>query len=143
MGIEPTSPAWEAGVLPMNYTCERKYYTTMNSKKQENFPCKLIIDFPEYAKTEKDPAAEQRRETWPGPLRQEIRNPFQSSHLLLFFCTFYQTFILLNPQIWQNIRENLLYHRSAHGAAIVDALRIMNDTDRQYLRVVGRSKSQK
>ena len=21
MGIEPTSPAWEAGVLPMNYTC--------------------------------------------------------------------------------------------------------------------------
>ena len=21
MGIEPTSPAWEAGVLPMNYIC--------------------------------------------------------------------------------------------------------------------------
>ena len=24
MGIEPTLPAWEAGVLPMNYTCRRR-----------------------------------------------------------------------------------------------------------------------
>ena len=33
-GIEPARPAWEAGVLPLNYTC---IYTTILS--QENFQC--------------------------------------------------------------------------------------------------------
>ena len=27
-GIEPASPAWEAGVLPMNYICACHYYST-------------------------------------------------------------------------------------------------------------------
>ena len=27
-GIEPASPAWEAGVLPMNYICVYPYYNT-------------------------------------------------------------------------------------------------------------------
>lgn len=27
-GIEPASPAWEAGVLPMNYICMYPYYST-------------------------------------------------------------------------------------------------------------------
>ena len=27
-GIEPASPAWEAGVLPMNYICVYSYYNT-------------------------------------------------------------------------------------------------------------------
>ena len=26
-GIEPASPAWEAGVLPLDYACERIYYS--------------------------------------------------------------------------------------------------------------------
>ena len=37
MGIEPTRPAWKAGVLPLNYTCiflppvsSRNYYITFN-----------------------------------------------------------------------------------------------------------------
>ena len=31
-GIEPASPAWEAGVLPMNYICINMfYYSTKNS----------------------------------------------------------------------------------------------------------------
>ena len=31
MGIEPTRPAWKAGVLPLNYTrafCDTRYYST-------------------------------------------------------------------------------------------------------------------
>ena len=30
-GIEPASPAWEAGVLPMNYIClsDKKYSSTL------------------------------------------------------------------------------------------------------------------
>ena len=35
MGIEPTRPAWEAGVLPLNYTREQIQYTTLFSEKQE------------------------------------------------------------------------------------------------------------
>ena len=38
MGIEPTSTAWEAVVLPMNYirmTC--MYYNTFQTKMQEDF----------------------------------------------------------------------------------------------------------
>ena len=34
MGIEPTRPAWKAGILPLNYTrmldCQPKYITTMS-----------------------------------------------------------------------------------------------------------------
>lgn len=37
-GVEPASPAWEAGVLPMNYICilnnHRKYYNTNPLKMQ-------------------------------------------------------------------------------------------------------------
>ena len=29
-GIEPASPAWEAGVLPMNYICTCSYYSIRN-----------------------------------------------------------------------------------------------------------------
>ena len=28
-GIEPPYPAWEAGVLPLNYTCEQFHYSTI------------------------------------------------------------------------------------------------------------------
>ena len=31
MGIEPTRPAWKAGILPLNYTrtfCDTRYYST-------------------------------------------------------------------------------------------------------------------
>ena len=28
MGIEPTSQPWEGRVLPMNYTCERRYFNS-------------------------------------------------------------------------------------------------------------------
>ena len=35
MGIEPTRPAWEAGVLPLNYTREQGQYTTLSAEKQE------------------------------------------------------------------------------------------------------------
>ena len=38
MGIEPTSKAWEALILPMNYTCER-YYSIKKKRK-----CKLNTD---------------------------------------------------------------------------------------------------
>jgi hypothetical protein len=31
-GIEPASPAWEAGVLPMNYICACLYYSISDSK---------------------------------------------------------------------------------------------------------------
>ena len=37
MGIEPTLPAWEAGILPLNYTRKRLfawYYTTATWEKQ-------------------------------------------------------------------------------------------------------------
>ena len=33
MGIEPTYPAWKAGVLPLNYTRERMLYYHINLKK--------------------------------------------------------------------------------------------------------------
>lgn len=37
-GVEPASPAWEAGVLPMNYICisnnHKKYYNTNPLKMQ-------------------------------------------------------------------------------------------------------------
>lgn len=38
-GIEPASPAWEAGVLPMNYICIRygKYYTAVLFEMQGFF----------------------------------------------------------------------------------------------------------
>ena len=41
MGIEPTYPAWEAGVLPMNYI--RDYFITIaqsRGKGKENFHVK-------------------------------------------------------------------------------------------------------
>ena len=38
MGIEPTSTAWEAVVLPMNYIrMTEEYYSTFRRKKQEKF----------------------------------------------------------------------------------------------------------
>lgn len=39
-GIEPSSQAWEARILPMNYTrmviIDEKYYTIFYKKKQDN-----------------------------------------------------------------------------------------------------------
>ena len=32
-GVEPVSPAWEAGVLPMNYICEILSYFTKQKEK--------------------------------------------------------------------------------------------------------------
>lgn len=38
MGIEPTSQAWEAGILPMNYTrISLRYYSTTGKEMQEEF----------------------------------------------------------------------------------------------------------
>ena len=40
MGIEPTRPAWKAGVLPLNYTrtfCDGDYYSTLPPSRQEIF----------------------------------------------------------------------------------------------------------
>ena len=44
MGIEPTRPAWKAGVLPLNYTCiflplvsSRNYYITFYNVCQQKF----------------------------------------------------------------------------------------------------------
>ena len=42
MGIEPTYPAWKAGVLPLNYTCTKlslyyKALITLSSKKNSPF----------------------------------------------------------------------------------------------------------
>ena len=37
MGIEPTYPAWEAGVLPMNYIRVQEYYSTSRKEMQEDF----------------------------------------------------------------------------------------------------------
>ena len=34
-GIEPPSQAWEACILPMNYTCEQRYYIPSKKKNQE------------------------------------------------------------------------------------------------------------
>ena len=41
MGIEPTYPAWKAGVLPLNYTRvkDKNYYNTLFEK------CKRKFDF--------------------------------------------------------------------------------------------------
>ncbi len=36
-GIEPAYSAWEADTLPLSYTCERIYYTTLF------FVCQVII----------------------------------------------------------------------------------------------------
>ena len=35
MGIEPTSQPWEGRVLPMNYTCERVYFTAFAFLRQD------------------------------------------------------------------------------------------------------------
>jgi hypothetical protein len=35
MGIEPTLSAWEAEVLPLNYTRKQEYYTIKKSVRQE------------------------------------------------------------------------------------------------------------
>lgn len=37
MGIEPTYPAWEAGVLPMNYIRKHCDYNTADSELQVDF----------------------------------------------------------------------------------------------------------
>ena len=34
MGIEPISPAWKAGILPMYYTCIATQLTRRNTKPQ-------------------------------------------------------------------------------------------------------------
>ena len=43
-GIEPASPAWEAGVLPMNYTCIN-YNVYYNTTRCQNQCCFLTGDF--------------------------------------------------------------------------------------------------
>ena len=39
MGIEPTCPAWKAGVLPLNYTCT----TAMNNRGDRIRTCGLLV----------------------------------------------------------------------------------------------------
>ena len=37
MGIEPTYPAWKAGVLPLNYTCEKdERFISAQSRNRTN-----------------------------------------------------------------------------------------------------------
>jgi hypothetical protein len=38
MGIEPTLPAWEAGVLPLNYTRTAKKYRNYNLQQNILYP---------------------------------------------------------------------------------------------------------
>ena len=52
MGIEPTQPAWKAGVLPLNYTRIRlipseTYHTTRNPRMSRGFftDCYSFISF--------------------------------------------------------------------------------------------------
>ena len=47
MGIEPTRPAWKAGVLPLNYTrafCDGDYYSISPPPRQEIF--RTFLAFP-------------------------------------------------------------------------------------------------
>ena len=37
MGIEPTYPAWKAGVLPLNYTCVKKCPKQESNRRHEDF----------------------------------------------------------------------------------------------------------
>ncbi len=38
MGIEPTLPAWKAGILPLNYTRKlNNWYSTHNKEKVNRF----------------------------------------------------------------------------------------------------------
>ena len=55
-----------------------------------------------------------------------------------FFC---HNFLLLNPQIGQNIPKQLPDHRRRNGSSIIDALRIIDDTKSHHLRIVCRSKT--
>lgn len=46
MGIEPTQPAWEAGVLPLNYICtnlERYLVYSMGQEKSNTSVRKLAV----------------------------------------------------------------------------------------------------
>ena len=46
MGIEPTQPAWEAGVLPLNYICtnsERYLVYSMGPEKSNTSVRKLAV----------------------------------------------------------------------------------------------------
>src|SRR5699024_10319382 len=50
-GIEPASPAWEAGILPMNYICiwHVKNYTSLSQKLQafsHRAPNSVSLDLP-------------------------------------------------------------------------------------------------
>ena len=47
MGIEPTSKAWEALVLPLNYTREDKYFS-MEFDKTGSPHSNFFADFPDY-----------------------------------------------------------------------------------------------
>jgi hypothetical protein len=39
MGIEPTQPAWEAGILPLNYTRKYEgYYIMPEAENQYQYP---------------------------------------------------------------------------------------------------------
>ena len=37
MGIEPTYPAWKAGVLPLNYTCRYSFHSNPFSERKANY----------------------------------------------------------------------------------------------------------
>ena len=48
MGIEPTYPAWKAGVLPLNYTRVLNYNTTNQKKIKWKFKKIYILAVPFY-----------------------------------------------------------------------------------------------
>ena len=49
MGIEPTYPAWKAGVLPLNYTREQQIYYTYAVTWCQDFFKKISLSlFPEF-----------------------------------------------------------------------------------------------
>ena len=43
MGIEPTCPAWKAGVLPLNYTRKIKIYTFQRSRGDRIRTCDFLV----------------------------------------------------------------------------------------------------
>ncbi len=60
MGIEPTSSAWKAEVLPLNYTRRTHLYEPGESAFNKTWP------LPEPANTDIDPASATWRKWWRG-----------------------------------------------------------------------------
>ncbi len=47
MGIEPTTSAWKAEVLPLNYTRKKaRNMSTENENKKQVYPVKMVLLYP-------------------------------------------------------------------------------------------------